>query len=344
MRDKSDIKDLTLKELERAIAGIGELPYRARQIFSWIYQRGINEFSEIDNIPKKLITKLDQIYDIKSPTPQQHLKSRDKTEKILFELTDGYLIETVMIHTKKRGALCLSTQVGCKFGCSFCASGLGGFKRDLTTSEIIGQILYFRNELKQKITNYVFMGMGEPLDNYENVAKAIMIMNEPKGLAIGARRITVSTCGIIPGIKKLESLGLQINLSISLHAACDGLRNRLMPINKRYPLEKLLKTCEDFKETTGRMITLEYVLIKGINDSTQDIDGLAAIADRLKAKVNLILYSSVPGLNFQIPNPGDIDAVTKRLTEKGVGAILRESKGKDIQAACGQLAGDKNEV
>ncbi|NQT46918.1 MAG: 23S rRNA (adenine(2503)-C(2))-methyltransferase RlmN [Candidatus Omnitrophica bacterium] len=344
MRDKIDIKGFTLKELEKALSGIGEQSYRARQIFSWLYQRGIKDFSEIDNIPKKLITKLDQIYCISSPTPRQHLKSRDKTEKILFELSNGHLIETVLICAKGRKTLCLSTQVGCKFSCSFCASGLNGFKRDLTVSEIIGQILYFRNDFKHKITNYVFMGMGEPLDNYENVAKAVMIMNEPKGLAIGARRITVSTCGIIPGIEKLNGLGIQVNLSISLHGANDGLRNRLMPINKKYPLEKLLKACEDFKGNTGRMITLEYVLIKGINDSTQDIDGLAAIADRLKAKVNLILYSPVPGLNFKIPNPGDIDAVTKRLTEKGVSATLRKSKGRNIQAACGQLAGTKNEI
>jgi len=183
------------------------------------------------------------------------------------------------------------------------------------------------------------MGMGEPLDNYENVCKAIMIMNDPEGMAIGARRITISTCGIIPGMKKLEDLSLQVNLSVSLHATNNNLRDALMPINKRYPLEKLIKACEDLINATGRMITIEYILIKDKNDSLEDADKLAAIAKKLKAKVNLVPYSAIPNLNFQSTGKRNTNIFMNKLIKKGVNATLRESKGKDIQAACGQLAG-----
>ena len=338
---KKDIKNFTLKELEEAIVTIQQPSYRARQIFFWLYQRGILDFNEMGNIPKRLRDEIGRKYYISNITPSEHLKSIDKTEKFLFELSDGNYIETVIIHAAKRKTICLSTQVGCKFACPFCASGRKGFTRNLTASEIINQAHYLQNNLKHKITNYVFMGMGEPLDNYENVTKAIMIMNKPKGMDIGARRITISTCGIVPAIEKLKDLGIQINLSISLHAANNGLRDKLVPINKRYPLERLIKACEEFIEKTGKMITFEYVLIKGMNASPEDADELAVIAKRLKAKVNLIPYSTVQNLNFQSPQEGDIDIFIKRLANSGVNVTLRQSKGEDIQAACGQLAGKK---
>ena len=337
--DKRDIKDLPLGELERAMAELDEPPYRARQIFFWLYQRGVRDFSEMTNIPRPLIDKLDQNYSIAQPDPCEHQHSTDGTEKFLFKLQDTQFVETVLIPAARRKTVCISTQVGCKLACSFCASGKEGFIRNLTPSEILNQILYLKHNLKHHITNYVFMGMGEPLDNYENVAKAIAIMNDAKGMKVGARRITVSTSGIIPGIEKLKESDLQVNLAVSLHAVSDKLRDTLMPINKRYPLEELIQACEGFKSKTGRMMTLEYVLLKGINDSLEDADGLAAIAKRLKVKVNLIPYSEVPGLNFRTPERKDIGAFMKRLTHKGTKATLRESKGKDIQAACGQLAG-----
>jgi len=341
--DKRDIKNLTLEELEKEIVDMQEPTYRAGQIFFWLYQKGVHDFNQMANIPKALRDKLDQNYYISTLGLSEHLKSTDGTEKFLFKLSDGNFIEAVLIYAKNRKTMCLSTQVGCRFACSFCASGLKGFARNLTPSEIINQILFLQHNLKHKITNYVLMGMGEPLDNYENVSKAIMIMNDPEGMAIGARRITISTCGIIPGIKKLKDLGLQVNLSLSLHTTNNKLRDALMPINKRYPLEKVIKACEDFIDGTGRMITIEYILIRGKNDSLEDADELAAIAKKLKAKVNLVPCSTIHNVNFQSTQRKNIDIFMNRLIKRGVNATLRESKGKDIQAACGQLAGRAKE-
>jgi 23S rRNA (adenine2503-C2)-methyltransferase len=341
--DKKDIKDLTLEELKKEIMGIGEPAFRATQIFFWLYQKGVSDFGEMANIPKELRDKLDQNYYISTLQISEHLKSTDRTEKFLFKLQDGNFIESVLIYAKNRETICLSTQVGCKFACSFCASGFNGFVRNLTPSEIINQIVFLRHNLKHKITNCVFMGMGEPLDNYVHTSKAIMIMNDPRGMGIGARRITISTCGIIPGIKKLKNLGLQVNLSLSLHATNNKLRDALMPVNKRYPLEKLVNACEEFIEATGRMITLEYILIRDMNDSLKDADELAKIAKKLNAKVNLVPCSTISNPDFKSTRKRNINIFMNRLIKRGVNATLRESKGKDIQAACGQLAGRKKD-
>ena len=338
---KADIRNLTLGELEKALIGINERPYRAKQLFSWMYRTGADDFSEVSNIPRTLQKKLEEKYSIGRLEPHKHLKSTDGTEKIAFKLPDGNFIESVLINAKNRKTICLSTQVGCKFACAFCASGGRAFVRNLSVSEIIGQILHIKNKLKHKITNYVFMGMGEPLDNYENVTKAVLIMNDPEGMDIGARRITISTCGIIPGIEKLKTLGLQVNLSVSLHATNNELRNKLAPVNRIYPLEKLIEACDDFIEKTGRLITIEYVLIKDVNDSVKDADEIALIARRLKTKVNVIQYSAISGGKFKAPQKKDASVFMKRLIGNGVNATERKSKGKDIRAACGQLAGLK---
>ena len=336
---KRDIKNLTLEELRKEIVDMQEPSYRARQIFFWLYQKGVNDSRQMSNIPKALRDKLDKNYYISALELSQHLKSTDGTEKFLFKLRDGNFIETVLIYAKNRKTICLSTQVGCKFACTFCASGLKGLIRNLTPSEITNQILFLHHNFKHKITNYVLMGMGEPLDNYENVSKAITIMNDPAGMAIGARRITISTCGIIPGMEKLKDLGLQINLSVSLHATNNGLRDEFMPINRKYPLEELIEACEEYIRSSGRIITLEYILIKGKNDSLKDADELEPIAKRLKAKVNLVPCSPIPGQNFRSPERRSINIFMNRLLKRGANATLRESKGKDIKAACGQLAG-----
>lgn len=338
---KQDIKNFTLEELKRDLDKIKELPYRANQIFFWLYQRGTSDFSDMHNIPAPLQEKLGEFYCISGLDPCEHLKSKDGTEKFLFKLCDGNFIETVLLYTDQRMTVCLSTQVGCKYACLFCASGGRGFIRNLAPSEITNQVVFLQYGLKKRITNFVFMGMGEPLDNFENLSKAISIMNEPQGMRIAARRITVSTCGIIPAIAKLKNLKLQINLAISLHATNDKLRSQLMPINRRYPLEKLIRACEDFIKATGRMITLEYILIKAKNDSLQDADGLALIAERLNSKVNLLAYSNVCYRGFRPPTKKDTDVFMKRLKEKRIKVTLRKSKGSDIQAACGQLAGRK---
>jgi 23S rRNA (adenine2503-C2)-methyltransferase len=336
--DRIDVKDLTLEELRTELEAMGEKPFRASQIFSWLYQKGTTRFEEFTDLSRTLRVKLERRFVIGSLAVAETLRSRDGTEKFLFRLGDGNAVETVLIPSKSRATVCLSTQVGCRFGCAFCASGLHGFKRNLVPSEITGQILHLTRGLGREITNYVFMGMGEPLDNWINVEKAIRIMNAPEGLGIAARRMTVSTAGYVPGIAPFGKLDLQVNLSVSLHDVTDRLRSELMPINRKYPLEDLVEACEDYLRRGGRMITLEYVVIPALNDSLHDADGLAGIARRLKAKVNLIAYSPVPGLEFESPNEAEMARFRRLLDERRVQATVRRSKGADIAAACGQLA------
>ena len=328
---KKDIKNFTIEELKEELGKLSEASYRVNQIFEWMYKRGARSFDEMSTLPRSLRDKLGRVFSLGGVNLKERLKSTDGTEKFLFELEDASLIESVLIPSSSRKTICLSTQVGCKFGCAFCASGLKGFKRDLSLSEILDQILLVGAE----VTNLVFMGMGEPLDNFENLKKAIEIMNSPLGMGVGARRITVSTCGIIPGIKRFKEIDLQVNLSISLHAVNNKLRNSLMPVNKTYPLEELIAACDDF---SGRMITLEYILIKDKNDSPEDADELSRMAKKLKAKINLIPYSPVSGKRFKAPTWKDIELFQKRLVKNSINVTLRESKGKDILAACGQLA------
>ncbi|MEE8359555.1 MAG: 23S rRNA (adenine(2503)-C(2))-methyltransferase RlmN [Candidatus Omnitrophota bacterium] len=338
---REDIKNYTLKELRDILAGMDEPSYRAGQIFSWLYKKNKASFTEMANLPKPLVKKLNNAYSVGALHISKKLVSNDKTEKFLFKLHDGRYIETVLLYAKGRETLCVSSQVGCKFACSFCASGRMGFTRNLSPSEIVGQVTYSSLNLKHNITNYVFMGMGEPLDNYENVSKAILIMNDKYGLDIGARRITLSTCGLVPGIERLADSGLQINLSISLHAAYNQLRDKLVPINKCYPIKVLIDACELYLKKTGKVVTLEYVLIKNKNISIEDAKGLAKIAGRLNAKVNLITYSNVSSLDHDPPEKEAIAAFVNKLKKSGLNVTLRLSKGQDIQAACGQLAGLK---
>ena len=337
---KNDIRNLTREDLKKIISKMGEPAYRADQIFFWLYKKGIKDLDEMKNIPKPLRDKLKNEYSIGSSALSKRLHSKDKCEKFIFELLDNNFIETVLIKSRLRNTVCISTQVGCKFGCKFCASGYKGFMRNLSVSEIVSQILFLLYDIQCEITNYVFMGMGEPLDNYDNLIKAISIINDPKGIGAGARRITVSTCGIIPGIEKLKNFPLQINLSISLHATNDFLRSSIMPINKKYPLEKLMRTCESYIENKKRILTLEYVLIRDVNDSKNDAEGLAAIAGRLRAKVNIIPYSVTEYARFEAVDKERISRFIDVLQKNRVNVTCRESKGKDIKAACGQLAGN----
>ncbi len=336
--DRIDIRDLGLEELRAELAAMGEKPFRAAQVLSWLYQKGATRFEEFTDLPRALRVKLETRFVIGPLEVAETLRSSDGTEKFLFRLRDGNAVEAVLIPSKSRSTICLSTQVGCKFACAFCASGLGGFKRNLTTGEITGQVLQLHRVIGRETTNFVFMGMGEPLDNWTNVERAIRIMNAPEGLGIAARRMTLSTAGYLPGLRRFEELELQVNLSVSLHAVTDRLRSELMPINRKYPLEELVGACEAYLRRGGRMITLEYILIAGLNDSLNDADGLAAIARRLRAKVNLIAYSPVPGLDFETPAEAEMARFRRLLDERRVKATVRRSKGADIAAACGQLA------
>jgi 23S rRNA (adenine2503-C2)-methyltransferase len=334
-----DIRDLTLGELGDELGTMGERLYRAAQIYDWLYKKRVGAFDRMTSLPKPLREKLAARFRLDAVELADRLSSADGTTRFLFRLSDGEHIESVLIPAGPRLTVCLSTQVGCKFACAFCASGRHGFKRNLAPSEILGQVLFLERALDRRLTNYVFMGMGEPLDNWANVEKAIRIMNAPEGLAVAARRITVSTAGYVDAFERLEALDLQINVSISLHAVTDRLRDRLMPINRRFPLERLIEAAEHYVRSGGRMITLEYILIRGLNDSLDDADGLAAIARRLRAKVNLIAFSPVPGTDFATPSEADVARFKRWLEERKVGTTVRLSKGADIAAACGQLAG-----
>lgn len=335
----ADIRDLTLAELRADLAAMGEKPFRAVQIFDWLYKRKAVRFEDFTSLPKPLREALAGRFRIGALQLADKRASPDGTTKFLFRLADGQHIETVLIPAGRRLTVCLSTQVGCKFACAFCASGRHGFKRNLAAAEILGQVLALEAAGLTDLTNYVFMGMGEPLDNWAQVEKAIRIMNAPEGLAIAARRITVSTAGFVDAFGRLEALDLQINLSISLHAVTDRLRDRLMPINRRFPLEQVVEGAASYVRHGGRLITLEYILIRGVNDSLDDADGLAAIARRLRAKVNLIAYSRVEGASFAPPSEADIARFKRWLEERKVNTVVRLSKGADIAAACGQLAG-----
>ncbi|MBU4376378.1 MAG: 23S rRNA (adenine(2503)-C(2))-methyltransferase RlmN [Candidatus Omnitrophica bacterium] len=336
---KKDIKNFTLEELKKEIENIGEPAYRARQLFSWLYKKGCGDFARMSNMPEALRQKLAGNYYIGDLILAERLRSVDGTEKFLFELYDNNFIESVLIYSKERKTACLSTQVGCKYACAFCASALRGFVRNLEVSEMVNQALFLKHELKSNLNNIVFMGMGEPLDNYENVTKAIEIMTSPEGMNVAAGRITISTCGIVPGIRELIAFKRGVNLSVSLHGADDKLRSALMPINKLYPLKALLKVCSEFVRAKKGMLTFEYVLIKGKNDSLEDADKLAAIVRKLGAKVNLLIYSPIARRGLASPCELEAEVFMKRLLGKKVKATLRRSKGKDIAAACGQLAG-----
>lgn len=329
------ITDYTLRELIELFRQDGLPVYRARQVFAWVYERGIDSFERMTDIPRALREDLAgrwrfaQLHEIK------RLSSGDGTEKFLLGLSDGAAIEAVSIPSRGRMTGCLSTQVGCKYACVFCASGSGGFVRDLTAAEIVQQALFLHR--RHRLTHIVFMGMGEPFDNYECFMKAVRIINDPHGLHIGARRITVSTSGVIPGIQRLSREGLQVELSVSLHAADSRLRSRLMPINKKYPLEGLLEACRDYYKTTNRQITFEYVLIEGINTGPESVHKLAGVLKGMDAKVNLIPYNPVASYAGARAQRDTLKRFKDGLSKEGIVATERVSRGSDIKAACGQL-------
>jgi len=339
--EKQDIKNFTITELEEQLAEIPTPPFRSRQISEWLYRKGISDFSQMKNLPKDLQERLDAVFYISRPEIAEIARSTDGTEKFLSRLFDHNFIETVLIPERERTTVCLSTQVGCRYKCAFCASGKSGFTRNLTLAEIINQLLFIRFERKRKITNVVFMGMGEPFDNYANLVRAISVINHAQGLGIGARKITVSTCGIIPGIARFQNLGQQVELSVSLHAAEEELRRKLMPVSKKYPLKELVPALADYTQKTGRVITLEYLLVKDVNDSVDCAEKLVDLTKRLKAKVNLLGYSLVAGNNYRAPEKEDVLLFANRLTQKGIFVTIRKSRGNDIAAACGQLAGKR---
>ena len=342
---KLDIKSLQFQDLEEVVAEFGEKPYRARQVSDWLYQKRVQSFDEMTDLPREFRARLGEKFAFSKMEIVRVLGSRDTTRKFLFRLADESLIETVLIPASPalygsrsdRRTICVSTQVGCAYGCKFCASGLEGFSRNLRPHEIVDQIIAVERETGEKIDNIVFMGMGEPLANLDNVMRAIRIINAPWGLGIGARHITVSTSGLAPQIRQLADERLQIRLAISLHGATDEVRNQIMPVNRRYPLETLLAACDYYARHKKQRLTFEYILIADVNDSLDQAQRLGRIARRVEAKVNLIPYNTVHGLPWSRPSPEQQERFLSTVRANGVAATLRREKGHDIDAACGQL-------
>jgi len=320
--------------------------YRREQVRNWIFEKGFLEWDKMSNLPKSLKSDLAEKVDLSPMEPVKVQGSNDTTRKILWKLRDNQFIESVLIRATEgtkgvrasRLTLCVSTQVGCALGCKFCASGLDGLKRNLTTGEIVGQVLMARNEANRRIDNLVFMGMGEPLANLPALLPALDTILSPQGLGIGARHITLSTSGLVPKILELANYPAQIRLAISLHGGDDETRTKIMPINERYPMDHLLEACEKFIEQRKKMITLEYILIKGVNDDLKQAELLAEHAQRLNAKVNLIPYNRVDGLDWERPDIEHVKLFHKTVVAGDAPRVtLRMEKGHDIDAACGQL-------
>ena len=336
---KSGLYEMTLKEGEDFCKRQNLPAYRARQILDWVYKKQIVSFSEAKNVPAEIHKKFSEHFEIQLlELVETSCSSNQESTKFLFRTRDGRLIESVLIEQKGRRTLCLSTQIGCKIGCVFCASGKGKFGRNLSAGEIVEQAALVQRACGAPLTNIVFMGMGEPLDNFDATMKALEILQAPWGFAIGARRITVSTSGITPKIAEFvkRSEGC-VRLSISLHAADEKKRTELVPINKKHTLKELTGVLNEIHKKLKRDITFEYTLLDGINDSKKDAEGVARIARSLHAKVNVIPYNPIFGETFKTPTQEKIDNFRRTLEQKGIQVIVRQTAGRDINAACGQL-------
>ena len=334
---KKDIKNFTLNELQEEVKNLGVEKYRATQLFDLLYKKGIEDFRDMLSLPALLRDLLQEDFYISKIELVKSAKSKDQTEKYLFKLEDGNLIESVLIFSDKRVTECISSQIGCKYNCLFCESGKKGFTRNLAVSEILNQVLFVKKKTNSNPNNIVFMGIGEPLDNYDNVIKAIHILNSKDAFNIGARKITISTCGIIPAIKRLQDRNWQIELSVSLHASENKLRSYLMPVNNMYPLPDLIEACKNYAVKTKRQITFEYILIKGMNDSLIYADKLAELIGGFNSKVNLITFNPAPDSLLQAPGISQVKSFKNKLAARGIPTTIRISKGDDISAACGQL-------
>ncbi|MCK5070208.1 MAG: 23S rRNA (adenine(2503)-C(2))-methyltransferase RlmN [Desulfocapsa sp.] len=354
MNKKTDLRNLTQDELVDYVESLGQPAFRGRQIMSWLYRPGITDFAQMTDLAKKFREVLSEHAMMSQFSDPLIQRSKDGCVKFGFVLDDGKVIESVLIPESDRNTLCVSSQVGCAMNCSFCLTATMGFVRNLTPSEIVNQVCFvgdfLRNEPKGKligpdrVTNIVFMGMGEPLNNLENLIKSISILTEQRGLDMTNRRITVSTCGIV---NKMLELGekTDVNLAISLHAVDDSTRDSLMPVNNRYPLDELLQACRDYPMAKRKRIMFEYILLKDINDSDEQASELANILKDIPCKINLLPYNESPGLPFKSPSRNRVYAFQQIVRDAGYSVFIRTSRGEDISAACGQLAKHKgNEV
>ena len=338
--DMRTIYDFTLPQMEEMLKTHGQKPYRAKQIYSWLYRKRAEDFSEMSDLPAGLIEELKQEYEMLPVRMLEKQVAKDRTAKYLFELTDGATIETVLMHFNFGKSVCVSSQVGCNMGCAFCASGLLKKQRDLTAGEMVAQILFIQKELDQegeRVDNIVVMGTGEPFDNYDNVLDFCAIVNSDHGLSIGARHITISTCGIVPRIEAFAKGHYQYNLAISLHAPNDELRRKLMPVDRAYPLDQLMQALRSYSEDNHRRLTFEYILLKGVNDSDEHAKELAGLVRGMNAYINLIPYNEVDENGFKTTDERTALRFYDVIMKNGVKATLRSKHGDDIDAACGQL-------
>ncbi len=332
-----NIKDYNLDELKEEMISIGEKSYRAEQIFKWIYVENVTDFNEMTNLSLELREKLKNNYTLDIYKIIKKQESSDGTKKYLFDVLDGNAIETVLMQYKHGYSICVSSQVGCKMGCKFCASTGIAFIRSLTAGEIAEQILAVGRDTGIKISNVVFMGIGEPLDNFDNVIKAIKIINNQKGLNIGARHISISTCGLVPKIYEIADMDLQCTLSISLHATTNEKRSKMMPINNKYSIEELMKACKYYIEKTNKRISFEYALAKDNNDNLDDAKALAKLLRGMLCHVNLIPINKIENGKFDTSTNENVMKFRDYLNDNGIVATIRRELGDDIEAACGQL-------
>ncbi len=350
------LTEMTPAQLNHLVESVGEPAYRAKQLQKWVYRNLALSYDEMTDLPLAFRQRLEQKTRLHSLEPLREAIGKDGTRKILFKLADGETVEAALMYYEGEGrgerrTVCVSTQAGCGIGCPFCATGQQGLKRNLTAGEIIDQVLYFARYLRQgqeekdgeidkragRVSNIVFMGMGEPLANYDALWQAIETLNAPEGYGLGARNMTISTCGLVPQIKRLSREKLQVGLAVSLHASDNALRNKLVPINRKYPLEELIPACRDYSRLTGRRLSFEYILFNGVNDSVAQARALAELIQGLKAHVNLIPANPTTNPSFRPPPLRVVLAFENELKQRYVNVTLRESRGQDIEAGCGQL-------
>lgn len=342
MSELADIKSYNLEELKEQLKAMGEKSFRAGQIYRWLHVEKVTDFEQMTNISKDLRKKLEDNYKIKAVTPIKILVSEiDKTRKYISGIEGGSVIESVLMKYHHGNSVCISTQSGCRMGCRFCASTLNGLDRNLTASEMLEQIYVIEKDINEKVSNIVLMGSGEPLDNFDNVVKFIELITDANGKNLSQRNITLSTCGIVPNIKRLADMHLQVTLALSLHASDDETRKKLMPIAYKYSISEILEACKYYFEKTGRRITFEYSLVAGVNDTTQEAEKLAALVKGINCHINLIPVNPIKERSLTQPNKKAVEHFKYVLEKNKINVTIRREMGRDINGACGQL---RNEV
>ena len=337
-----DIRTLTLNDLKELVSEMGQPAFRAKQLYEWIHEKNVCSFDEMTNLPAALRAQLNEAFAFNVPTELIKQVSKDGSRKYLLQFSDGTSVETVGMPNRNKFAVCISTQAGCAMGCAFCATGLAGLTRSLTAQEMVDQVLHVARDFGERVTSVVFMGQGEPFMNFDETVSALRILNDPEGLNIGARHLTVSTCGVIPGIKRFAELPEQFTLAISLHSAIQSTRNQLMPGVKKYTLLRLHEAIQAYVEKTGRRPTYEYAMIEGLNDTNPEMQALVDFCAGTMCHVNLIQLNDITDSPFR-PSPIEkVETLQRRLTMHGVETTIRNSRGGDIDAACGQLKQRRN--